>query len=437
VIPETEDKVGAGVGGGAGSKSGPSRRGILRHALPMVQGTAFGQGLLVLVSPILTRIYTPEDMGVLAVFSAFLSILAIVATLRYEDAIPAVADEDEAEGLFRLSVRVALVLSGIVLGVLMALATTTSIDFPREMWLLPVGMAGAGIYAAHGGIAVRAQDYRLLGRTSLFKSLWQVGIQLSLPLVHPGPLGLILGRLADRLSGIGLLRRSLGAKGLIRGAGRGWGMLTLARRHGQYGIYGAPSALVQVGGTQLMPLLVVHHYGLAAGGLFALANRVLVSPLSVLGTSLGQAYLGQASLALRSQASGVLSLFQETSVRLLAIALVLAILAVPAFLFGFGPVFGGEWEVAGLMALGLLPMFMANLILSPLEKTYNLISRQRVKLLMDGMGLLVTVLAISVAAVVGQSVVFAVAFVGILRALVMILNWAVLRHLLRESRHAE
>ncbi len=431
MIPETEEEVGAGVGGGEGSEGIPGRRGILRHALPIIQGTAFGQGLLVLVSPILTRLYTPEDMGVLAVFSAFLSILAIVATLRYEDAIPAVADENEADGLFRLSVRVALLMSGIVLGVLMALATTTPLDVPGEMWLLPVGMAGAGVYAAHGGLAVRAQGYSLLGRTNLFKSLWQVGIQLGLPLLHPGPLGLILGRLADRLSGIGLLRRSLGGKGLIRGGGD-LRLLSLARRHRQYGIYGAPAALVQASGTQIMPLLVVHHYGLAAGGLFALANRVLVSPLSVLGTSLGQAYLGQASLALRSRASGVLALFQATTLRLVGIALGLTLLAVPAFLLGFGPVFGAEWAVAGLMALGLLPMFMANLIFSPLEKTYNLISRQRVKLLMDGMGLLVTVVAISVSAVMGKSVVFAVAFMGILRAVVMILNWAVLRHLLRE-----
>lgn len=436
MIPETEDRIGTGVRGVAVSEDGPGSRGIFRHAIPIIQGSAFGQGLLLLVSPILTRLYTPEDMGVLAVFSAFLSILAIVATLRYEDAIPAVADEDEAQGLFRLSVRVALLLSGIVLGVLMALAIGASIDFRTEMWLLPVGMAGAGIYAAHGGIAVRAQDYSLLGRTNLFKSLWQVGIQLGLPLLHPGPLGLILGKLADRLSGIGLLRRNLGAKGLIRD-GTGLGVHALARRHRQYGIYGAPAALIQVGATQIMPLLVVHHYGLAAGGLLALANRVLVSPLSVLGTSLGQAYLGQASLALRSRASEVLPLFQATTLRLAVVALGLALLAVPAFLFGFRPIFGAEWAVAGSMALGLLPMFMANLILSPLEKTYNLISRQRVKLLMDGLGLLVTVLAIGVSAVMGKSVVFAVAFMGALRALVMILNWAVLRNLLRAWRHAE
>jgi O-antigen/teichoic acid export membrane protein len=436
VTSETEDKVGSGIGEERGREAPPSRWGILRHALPIIQGTAFGQGLLVLVSPILTRLYTPEDMGVLAVFSAFLSMLAIVATLRYEDAIPAVADEEEALGLFRLSVRVALVLSGVVLGVLVAVATSTSLVFPGEMWLLPLGMAGAGVYAAHGGIAVRARAYRLLGRTNLFKSLWQVGIQLSLPLVHPGPLGLILGRLADRLSGIGLLRRRLRWKGLMKG-GDGFGMLTLARRHAQYGVYGAPASLVQVGGTQLMPLLVVHHYGLAAGGLFALANRVLVSPLSVLGTSLGQAYLGQASMALRSGASGVLGLFQGTTFRLVGMAVGLAALAAPAFLYAFEPLFGPAWGTAGLMGLGLLPMFMANLVLSPLEQTYNLISRQRLKLLMDGVGLVATVVAISFSAMTGKSVLVAVAVAGIARASVMAMTWLVLWYLLREALHAK
>jgi len=45
--------------------------------------------------------------------------------------------------------------------------------------------------------------------------------------------------------------------------------------------------------------------------------------------------------------------------------------------------------------------------------------------------------AISVSAVTGKSAVFAVAVVGTLRGLVMILSWAVLRHLLRETLHAE
>jgi O-antigen/teichoic acid export membrane protein len=47
-----------------------------------------GQAITVLVSPILTRLYTPEDFGVFGVYASILGIVTVVASLRYEYALP-------------------------------------------------------------------------------------------------------------------------------------------------------------------------------------------------------------------------------------------------------------------------------------------------------------------------------------------------------------
>ncbi len=59
-----------------------------RAVAVLVTGTAFGQLIVLAASPLVTRLYTPADFGVLGVFSAFLGILGIAVTLRYELAIP-------------------------------------------------------------------------------------------------------------------------------------------------------------------------------------------------------------------------------------------------------------------------------------------------------------------------------------------------------------
>ncbi|NCC31504.1 MAG: lipopolysaccharide biosynthesis protein, partial [Chloroflexia bacterium] len=50
----------------------------------LVGGTAGLQLLSILTAPIYTRLYTPSDFGVLAVFVGLLSLIIIIASLRYE-----------------------------------------------------------------------------------------------------------------------------------------------------------------------------------------------------------------------------------------------------------------------------------------------------------------------------------------------------------------
>ena len=58
-----------------------------RNVAVVSAGSAMGQGLLIVSAPLLTRLYTPADFGVLAVYVSIVSILVVVASLRYEMAI--------------------------------------------------------------------------------------------------------------------------------------------------------------------------------------------------------------------------------------------------------------------------------------------------------------------------------------------------------------
>lgn len=57
----------------------PSNR-FARSVSILAGGTAAGQAIVVLASPILTRLYTPEDFGLLAVYAALLGIISVVAS---------------------------------------------------------------------------------------------------------------------------------------------------------------------------------------------------------------------------------------------------------------------------------------------------------------------------------------------------------------------
>ena len=72
-------------------------------------GTGLAQLLNVLVSPIITRIYTPEDYGILTVYMALLGMLTIVSSLKYESAIAIADDDEKAINILALSIFILII----------------------------------------------------------------------------------------------------------------------------------------------------------------------------------------------------------------------------------------------------------------------------------------------------------------------------------------
>jgi O-antigen/teichoic acid export membrane protein len=72
-----------------------------RHALTLSTGVLLGNGLIALVSPIMTRLYSPADLGRFGLYTSFIGIASVATTMRYEFAIVAATSQTDA---FRLSV---------------------------------------------------------------------------------------------------------------------------------------------------------------------------------------------------------------------------------------------------------------------------------------------------------------------------------------------
>ncbi|MBF4218060.1 lipopolysaccharide biosynthesis protein, partial [Vibrio anguillarum] len=82
-----------------------------KNVLTLMTGTGIAQAIPIAIIPILTRMFSPEDFGLLALYAACVSILGVVATGRYEIAIMLPKDDEDARLLLQLSMLVALFFS--------------------------------------------------------------------------------------------------------------------------------------------------------------------------------------------------------------------------------------------------------------------------------------------------------------------------------------
>ena len=86
-----------------------------KNVLTLMTGTTIAQAIPIAISPILTRIYTPEDFGVLALFVAITTIFGTIANARYELAIMLPKKDEDAINIFALGFIITCFISLILL----------------------------------------------------------------------------------------------------------------------------------------------------------------------------------------------------------------------------------------------------------------------------------------------------------------------------------
>ena len=372
--------------------------GLGRNAAKLMTGTAVGQLLLILASPVLSRMYGPGEFGALAVYSGILSILTVAASLRYEAAIPVAENDETAKDLLVGSLLLAACVAGLVGLTTVLIRPLLRHSVPLEpflpfLWILPVGVWGAGTFQAANAWAVRTKAFGDLARTRIGQNAVQVGIQLAGGVLGLGGIALLLGDAVGRsVGGPVLLLRALRGGRWRRPLG---GLRRAAIEYRRYPAVLLGAGLLNIAALNAPLLLLPAFFGVDAVGSYFFAYRIVVLPASLLGAAAGQVFFGEAA-ALGRHNPALRGLVTRVVVGLLAVNL-----PVYAFLALLGPkafaiAFGSGWESAGAFAQILAPMVLVWSLANPLSPL--LVVGDRLK---ESLAFTVVELAVKVAAILG------------------------------------
>ena len=363
-------------------------KGALKRAVTVsVTGAALGQLIVLAASPLVTRLYTPQDFGVLGVFSALLGILGIAVSLRYELAIPLAEDAASVANLLALSLLATLLVSSLIGLALWPWGEEITRWFNAEplyplLWLLPVGLIATGCARSLTHWAIRRQAFGRISRNQISRSLGRVVAQIGFGLLALGPLGLLVGQIIGQSAGISTLALAFyRSEGRTLRAIRLGEMARAAARFSNLPTLATGAALLNNGGRLAPALLVATLYGVEVAGWFALAQRILQAP-DFLSVAVARVYLGEAPRRARG-GEGMYALFKATSWRLLVfgiLSLGAVIVAGPQL---FALVFGSVWMEAGRFAQLLAIATLGQLVTSTVSQTLTVLGRQDVQFTWD------------------------------------------------------
>lgn len=385
-------------------------------------GTALAQCILVLASPLLTRLYLPADMGLMGLYVAYFGFVTVAASLRYETAIVSAPDRQQAAYLTLISMALALPSSLVCAGVLYLLIRTSVLGFGHLPWFTAFFVIPSvlltGMFAALRYWYVREESLVTVSRALVIQNSARSILQVGLGELRWGWLGLIGGDILGRGAGIGRMFRRVWPVISSEVFPLKWKKIAeVLRSYRKFPVYSLPSALIDALAMSLPLPLIAGLYGTEPAGHFSLVLRVLSLPLALVGTSVGDAFHGRMATHVREEPNGSARFFYRTARGLFLLGVGPAVLLV---VFGediFRLVFGQDWTLSGKLATAMAPWTLAQLVVSPLSRVVYVLQGQELKLVYDVVSLSLTVIAVLVCHALGFTVFHTVVWLSLVNVL--------------------
>ena len=266
----------------------------VRNFAKLLSANVVAQVIGLIVYPVLTRIYSPEDFGLLNLFLSISGVLVILSTAEYYNAIVLPKKDKEGVEVFYLCVCILLFVVGF---------TTLSVLFSDEIarlfntpalanyyWLMPILVLVLGGWNILNYWYVRCARYSSISRYQLSQSTFSAVTKIGF-----GHFGILQGGMiysiviAPTIALIISLLTSFRQKVMSCWTRPSWNDIKfVANRYHKFPLYSLPRSFVNMVAGQLPVLLLTPLFGAQYVGWWSMALLLGFMPISMITKSIYQ-----------------------------------------------------------------------------------------------------------------------------------------------------
>lgn len=352
-----------------------------KNVLTLMTGTTIAQAIPIAITPILTRIYRPEDFGVLALFMAITAVLGAIANGKYELAIMLPKSNIEALNIVYLSVIISSLFSLLLFIVILLFKSNIIVllgepEIENWLYFVPITVLAMGLYNALLVYNNRIKKYRDISISSVSKSTGQSLAQILIGFLKAGPMGLIFGQVLSYFAGnIILIKNTLNKNNFNDSIDKKI-IMEMAKKHKKFPSFSMPSVFLNSINLNSVSFLISSIFSVTTLGFYSLTQRIIGIPASVIGKSFSQIYYQKASEQY-NKSNTTEAIFLNTLKKLFLIGIPIFTIAffVVEPLFSF--VFGDEWVISGTYSKIIIPLAFTRFVSSTLSVTTSVHNKQQ------------------------------------------------------------
>lgn len=373
-----------------------------KNIITLATGTSIAQAIPLAISPILTRLYTPTDFGIFALYLAFVTILGEISNGRYELAIVLPKKEEDAINIFALGFILNLSISFFILILVTVFNKPIALllgDEQIAFWLYfsPISIFFFGFFNNLTYFNNRYKKYKDIRNATIIKSIVLASIQLIIALLKSGVTGLMSGQIFSQLfANLRLLKNTVKDKTLLSKITKS-NIIRVAKRYENFPKFSLGSSLMNSFSLRVPIFLMVSFFNTSIVGFYSLAHRSISLPMGVIGDSVAKVFF-QKSAQLTNDRKQLRNLTLETYKKLFLIG-VLPFSFIAIFgdvLFAF--VFGLNWRIAGEYSQYLSLWTFLVFVISPLSTLFDTFEKQKHSLYFNAILLVLRIISVLVGA---------------------------------------
>ncbi len=367
----------------------------------MISGTGAAQLLPILLIPVISRLYTPDELGQYAVFLSLYVVLISVATGRYEYAILLPKLKKHAREVFSLGVTISFSTSVLAFLVIAAFRVQINVFFnlPADVYWLYLVPFSAFFYATFlctSYLLNRDERYTSIAIGKASQSSIMGSSQVGFGFLSLGSVGLIWGKvLGDVISTLYLWHQS---KSIRKAEAYGINpnrLAVLAGKYQNFPKYNAPHSFVNTLSNNLPIFAFSRFFGDTLTGLYSMAHKATYMPVQLIASAFAQVFSRKISEIYRDK-EDVYAFFKKVVGYLAGFAILpFGILMI----FGpqlFGFILGEEWFMSGVVVRYLAPWMYLTFVVSPLAFIPMMLNEQKKAMIIEVIYFLLRLLALAV-----------------------------------------
>ena len=359
------------------------QKNISKNFLKLFSTESIGRVIGIVTTPLISRLYSPEDFGILSVFISFISIIGPFICFSYPNAIPFVRNRRLCGGLIGGSIIFLFASISIVSIVLLLfreiIFSLFSITKLADVWFsIPAGLLFYGFNEIFSQYCVRKRAFGLMSKVSLYQKSSGVIVKILCGFLCIKPLGLLFGDLMNSFGGFSLYFRTFGKDfvDVVKTTSLKKIRYSL-NRYSNYPIYRLPSkVLLQVSGN-IPNFFFAWYFSTTSLGYISMARTLLSLPVVLIGFALGKSFVGEIANAGKDNGKLIYNLSMNIVRKLFLFGIIVSICVFVFAPIVFKYVLGSQWEQSGLYARLFIIPFVLQIIYSPLsEGIFNIFNKQ-------------------------------------------------------------
>jgi len=403
---------------------------LIKNSATLLSANAISQGIAFAVLPVIARLYSPDELGILALFLGIEGLLSVIANGKYDSAIVLSKSKSMAANTFNLCFLINAVFSLLILIVLLLgsqpiLSILHYESLEGVIYYLPffvfiVAFAQASIFWFNYN-----KRFALTARYTLWQGLINNGLKVASGFMKAGLTGLVWANLSSHfISILSCFTRKETWKQLFRFNKKE--ILAAASEHRKFPLYTLPHTFINMVSGNLPILLLSGYFGMAEIGLFSMGITIGFRPINLLSSSLDQVISQSMAERINKQEPIWTILIQSIKKILLVVTplFILAFFLAPLVLRYF---LGERWEQSALYIQIMIPWLIISLFTASLSSIPSIFGKQRIALIIE----IIYIVARLIALIIGiyiQNFVCAIILFSFVSAVVLMaqLTWYLL-----------